>query len=191
MDEGPLPPRANGNRRTRRPPPSSGPPAGPREDLHQAGAGAAALTRDPEAQSHSNAPESGQPPAIDSAATCNTAPTGKRPRPESREAPDQAAKYTTIDVSEYRSGAVGAYNFEYLDHTADVQLHAWGASLEEAFEQAALAMFNYMTPLGQIQVGQHIIIVHAASFYITCLVVVHRRISLVQLAPQQAVQSYG
>ena len=36
-----------------------------------------------------------------------------------------------------------AMNFEYLDHTADVQLHAWGATLEEAFQNCALAMFNY------------------------------------------------
>jgi SHS2 domain-containing protein len=44
-------------------------------------------------------------------------------------------------------------SFEYLDHTADVQLHAWGDSLKEAFEQVALCMFNYMTPLHGIVNG--------------------------------------
>ncbi|EOD38244.1 hypothetical protein EMIHUDRAFT_62827, partial [Emiliania huxleyi CCMP1516] len=37
--------------------------------------------------------------------------------------------------------------WEHLDHTADVQLHAWGTRLEEAFEQCALAMFALMTEL--------------------------------------------
>ncbi|EFN55786.1 hypothetical protein CHLNCDRAFT_14100, partial [Chlorella variabilis] len=39
-----------------------------------------------------------------------------------------------------------------LDHTADVQLHAWGATLTEAFENVALCMFNYMTPLKGIAI---------------------------------------
>ena len=35
--------------------------------------------------------------------------------------------------------------YEFLDHTADVQVHAWGSNMEEAFENAVLAMFDYMT----------------------------------------------
>lgn len=52
----------------------------------------------------------------------------------------------------YRSAAEGDYKFEYLDHTADVQLHAWGATLKEAFQNVALAMYNYMTPLTGISI---------------------------------------
>ena len=29
--------------------------------------------------------------------------------------------------------------YEYLDHTADVQIHSWGATLEEAFAQQVVA----------------------------------------------------
>jgi SHS2 domain-containing protein len=35
--------------------------------------------------------------------------------------------------------------FEFLEHTADVYIAAHGATLEEAFENAALAMFEVMT----------------------------------------------
>ncbi|KAJ3654928.1 hypothetical protein Zmor_014080 [Zophobas morio] len=44
--------------------------------------------------------------------------------------------------------------YEYLDHTADVQLHAWGDSLQEAFEQCGLAMFGYMTELPTVEIQQ-------------------------------------
>uniref|UniRef100_A0A5F8GYJ2 Protein archease n=1 Tax=Monodelphis domestica TaxID=13616 RepID=A0A5F8GYJ2_MONDO len=43
---------------------------------------------------------------------------------------------------------------KYLDHTADIQLHAWGDPLEEAFEQCALAMFAYMTDTGTVELLQ-------------------------------------
>ncbi|CAL1681955.1 unnamed protein product [Lasius platythorax] len=44
--------------------------------------------------------------------------------------------------------------YEYLDHTADVQLHAWGDTMKEAFEQCSMAMFGYMTDLNRVQMTQ-------------------------------------
>ncbi|XP_077293812.1 protein archease [Arctopsyche grandis] len=47
-----------------------------------------------------------------------------------------------------------AIQYEYLDHTADVQIHAWGDTLEETFEQCGMAMFGYMTELPYVEVKQ-------------------------------------
>ena len=46
----------------------------------------------------------------------------------------------------------GEKQYEFLDHTADVQVHAWGSDLIEAFENCVLAMFDYMTDRTTIDV---------------------------------------
>lgn len=43
-----------------------------------------------------------------------------------------------------------ASQYEYRDHTADIQIHSWGDSVEECFAWAAIGMFNYMTPLERL-----------------------------------------
>jgi hypothetical protein len=52
---------------------------------------------------------------------------------------------------ESKDGCSGEF-YEYLDHTADVQLHAWGSSLEKAFENIVPCMFNYMTDLATVKI---------------------------------------
>nr|XP_012325471.1 protein archease-like [Aotus nancymaae] len=42
-------------------------------------------------------------------------------------------------------------NYKYLDHTADIQLHAWRDSREEAFEQCPVTMFGYTTNTGTVE----------------------------------------
>jgi len=50
---------------------------------------------------------------------------------------------------EGKDGCAGEF-YEYLDHTADVQCHTWGATLEAALEAMAPCMFNYMTDLSLV-----------------------------------------
>ncbi len=40
--------------------------------------------------------------------------------------------------------------YEYLEHTADAKFRAYGTTLEEAFQNAAVAMFNVMIDTGTI-----------------------------------------
>lgn len=42
--------------------------------------------------------------------------------------------------------------YEFLDHTADVQIHAWGEDLREAFENAAIAMTAYITDIDNVEI---------------------------------------
>ncbi len=41
--------------------------------------------------------------------------------------------------------------FEFFDHTADVGIKAYGNTLEEAFENAALAVFEVMTDTSKVE----------------------------------------
>ena len=41
--------------------------------------------------------------------------------------------------------------FEFLEHTADAYIAAYGVTLEEAFENAALALFETMTDTGTVR----------------------------------------
>ncbi|XP_075409791.1 protein archease isoform X6 [Tenrec ecaudatus] len=38
-----------------------------------------------------------------------------------------------------------------LNRKYECELHAWGSTLEEAFEQCAMAMFDYMTDIGTVE----------------------------------------
>jgi len=56
------------------------------------------------------------------------------------------------DIEGYAPGAAKDLNltkapkqYEYLDHTADIQIHCWGKDMKETFEQAAVGMYGYMT----------------------------------------------
>jgi SHS2 domain-containing protein len=44
-----------------------------------------------------------------------------------------------------------AVQYEHLDHTADVQLHSWGSTIEQAFEQQVIAMMSLITDLSAVE----------------------------------------
>lgn len=44
--------------------------------------------------------------------------------------------------------------FQFLDHTADVQIKAWGFNLREAFENAAIAMTAYITEIDKVEISK-------------------------------------
>ena len=48
--------------------------------------------------------------------------------------------------------------YEYLDHTADVIVHAWGDSLTDAFANSVYGMFGYMTELEGVSESESITI---------------------------------
>ncbi|MGD6809652.1 MAG: archease [Candidatus Bathyarchaeia archaeon] len=56
--------------------------------------------------------------------------------------------------------------FEFLEHTADVYVRAYGASMQEAYENAALAMFETITKSSKIaQKVEEVVTVEAEDQY--------------------------
>ncbi|MCL2288935.1 MAG: archease [Candidatus Bathyarchaeota archaeon] len=56
--------------------------------------------------------------------------------------------------------------FEFLEHTADVYVRVFGVSLQEAYENAALAMFETITKSGKVaQEEGKVITVEAEDLY--------------------------
>lgn len=53
----------------------------------------------------------------------------------------------SVDENEDETRARRGVKYAYKDHTADIQIHAWGDDLAEAYAWSALGMFDYMTPL--------------------------------------------
>merc|ERR1712151_826725 len=45
------------------------------------------------------------------------------------------------------------HQYEYMDHTADVILHSWGTSLNQAIAQVCVCFFSYMTELTKIEIN--------------------------------------
>lgn len=91
----------------------------------------------------------------------------KRPRPPADAAPEDDAGAvdappapspasttpTTTSLARCRGEpAFSGASFSYHDHTADIQVHGWGADLPAAFAAAALGMVHYMTPLDGVAV---------------------------------------
>ena len=55
--------------------------------------------------------------------------------------------------------------YELIDHTADIAIKAFGDNLEESFENAAKAMFDFITDNSEIKkIGQYDITLEAPDF---------------------------
>jgi SHS2 domain-containing protein len=59
-----------------------------------------------------------------------------------------------------------AEKFEFLEHTADIYVRAYGRNMEQAYENAALSMFETMTDTDKIdQIEEEIVEIEAEDQY--------------------------
>lgn len=61
------------------------------------------------------------------------------------------------------------HNYEYLDHTADIQIHGWGSNLCEAFASTVVGMFGYMVTLEEHDMCEYTLEVRASGHDIESL----------------------
>jgi SHS2 domain-containing protein len=82
-------------------------------------------------------PASATPPAVPSAPLENDS---------------SAVKGLSLDELGIYTCDVVRKQFEFLDHTADIQIHSWGESFAQAAEQAVVGMFNYISDTSSVEV---------------------------------------
>lgn len=61
----------------------------------------------------------------------------------------------STDVEKPREAVISdGDRFGNANHRICLRLHAWGDTMDEAFEQCAMAMFGYMTELDRVEMTQ-------------------------------------
>ncbi len=73
---------------------------------------------------------------------------------------------TIISSTKGRNSCCTEEGFEYLDHTADIQLHAFGKTLPSCLVYIIKCMFNYMTNLDIVQSNDEFSTINASNIFV-------------------------